>query len=292
MPSPLLSPLDLVKLPSLMALTSGRPEIRIALVDGPVATRHPDLANENIRQVSERAPACCEVPNSGACRHGTFIAGILIAKRSGKAPAICPKCTLLVRPIFSEKNQSDEHMPKARPEDLANAIRECVDAGSRIINLSVALGQSSSQGERQLQDALDHAVRHGVVVVAASGNEGAIGSSVITRHAATIPVVAYDSHARPINNSNFSASIGRRGLGAAGDGVTSLGSDGEPLTLGGTSAAAAFVSGTAALLWSAFPKAAPATIRTAITHAAGPRRPTVVPPLLDAWKAYQLLKSA
>jgi hypothetical protein len=44
-----------------------------------------------------------------------------------------------------------------------------------------------------------------------------------------------------MRESNLGGSIGRRGLGAPGDGVTSLGTGGEPLTLGGTSVAAPFV---------------------------------------------------
>ncbi len=40
--------LDLVNLTQLMELTSGRPEIVIGLVDGPVVIGHPDLAGENV----------------------------------------------------------------------------------------------------------------------------------------------------------------------------------------------------------------------------------------------------
>ena len=38
--------LDLVGLPALMASASGRPEIAVGLIDGPVALDHPDLAAE------------------------------------------------------------------------------------------------------------------------------------------------------------------------------------------------------------------------------------------------------
>jgi subtilisin family serine protease len=275
-----------------MAVTSGRPEIRIGLVDGPVAVDHPDLTTENVRPISARVGAVCDRTHSAACRHGTFVAGILTAKRTSAAPAICPQCTLLVRPIFPETTQPNGNVPIADPEDLATAIFECLEAGARILNMSVALGQTSSKGERQVEEALDQAARRGVVVVAAAGNEGSIGSSVITRHPGVIPVVAYDCEARPISLSNLGASIGRRGLGAPGDRITSLGSDGQPVTRRGTSAAAPFVSGAAALLWSAFPTATAARIRMAITQASGLRRVSVVPPLLDAWKAYQSMKGA
>jgi hypothetical protein len=69
----------------------------------------------------------------------------------------------------------------------------------------------------------------------------------------------------------------------------SLGTNGRPQTLGGTSAAAPFVTGTIALLWSAFPTAAAAQIKLAVTQGSRARRETITPPLLDAWAAYQLL---
>jgi hypothetical protein len=56
--------------------------------------------------------------------------------------------------------------------------------------------------------------------------------------------------------------------------------------------AAPFVTGTVALLWSEFPRASAATVRAAVTGARGMRRTTVVPPLLDAWAAYEVLNGS
>jgi len=232
-------------------------------------------------------------PGSIACLHGTFIAGILSAERNSPAPAICPDCTLFVRPIFAETTSGREHMPSATPQELAAAIIECIDAGVRVINLSLALAQPSTKGERALDEALDRAVRQSVIVVAAAGNQSTLGSSAITRHPWVIPVVACDLQGRPLNESTLGSSIGRRGLRAPGDGVTSLGAEGQALTLGGTSVAAPFVTGAIALLWSEFPTATAAQIKIAVTQAsAAPRRATVVPPLLDATAAYQSLSAA
>src|SRR5215471_7080095 len=109
-----------------MARTSGRPEIAIGLIDGPVALDHPDLAGENIREVPGKLAAACADASDAACAHGTFIAGVLHAKRMSVAPAICPGCTLLVRPIFSEALGNDEQMPSASATELADAIMEVV----------------------------------------------------------------------------------------------------------------------------------------------------------------------
>jgi subtilisin family serine protease len=284
-----MNPLDLVKLTALMERSSGSPEVKVGLIDGPVVTQHPDLAGEHLREIPGNNGATCTQANSTACLHGTFVAGILSAKRNSPAPAICPNCTLLVRPIFAERTTGSEQMPSATPQELAAAIIECIDAGARVINLSLALAHPSTKGERSLEEAVNRALVRGVIVVAAAGNQGTLGSSTITRHPWVIPVVACDLRGRPMNQSNLGSSIGRRGLTAPGDVITSLSTEGQPLTLGGTSVAVPFVIGTVALLWSEFPAATAAQIKLAIFQASAPRRASVVPPLLDAAAAYHIL---
>ncbi|MGH7801533.1 MAG: S8 family serine peptidase [Thermodesulfobacteriota bacterium] len=284
-----ISPLDLVKLSPLMEFTSGRPEITIGLIDGPVAMNHHDLARQNIREVPGKLAGTCSKASSAACMHGTFVAGILCGKRGSAAPAICPNCTLLIRPIFAETTSDNTEMPSSTPQELTEALIDCIDAGAHVINLSAALAQPSSKGEHKLEEALDYAARRGVIVVAAAGNQGTIGSSAITRHPWVIPVVACDLQGRPISYSNLGSSIGRRGMSAPGDKITSLAANGKPLTFGGTSAAAPFVTGAIALVWSAFSAATAAEVKFAVTQAYAPRRTTVVPPLLNAWTAYQVM---
>jgi subtilisin family serine protease len=287
-----MGPLDLVNLTPLMERSSGRPEIKVGLIDGPVVIDHPELATESIQEVPGKLSGACAQASNAACMHGTFVAGILCAKRTSPAPAICPNCTLLVRPIFPETISGNGQVPSATPEELALAIVECIEAGARVLNLSAALAQPSSKGERKLEDALDYAARRGVIAVAAAGNQGTLGSSAITRHPWVIPVAACDLQGRPVSQSNLGSSIGRQGLRAPGEDITSLGTDSKPLTFGGTSAATPFVTGAIALLWSEFPAATAAEIRFAVTQAYAQRRTTVVPPLLDAWAAYQLMVAA
>jgi subtilisin family serine protease len=217
------------------------------------------------------------------------VAGILSGKRTSLAPAICPNCTLLVRPIFSETDPTNGDVPRAKSDELAEAILDCISAGARVLNISAAIAQPPFKSEHALAQALDEAANHGVIVVAAAGNQGTLGSTTITGHPWVIPVVAYNSAGRPLGESNLGRSIGRRGLGAPGDRIASLGSKGEPITAGGTSAAAPFVTGAIALIWSEIPDAGAAAMKLAITQAPFGRRSTVVPPLLDAWGAYQTL---
>ena len=284
--------IELVKLTGLMERSSGSQEVKIGLIDGPVMTRHPDLVGERLWEIPGSNGSTCTQGNSAACLHGTFIAGILSATRHSPAPAICPNCTLLIRPIFGEMVTSSEQMPSATPQELAAAIIECIDAGARVVNLSLALAQPSTKGEQSLEEALNYAAKRGVIMVAAAGNQGTLGSSAITRHIWVIPVVACDLRGRPTSESNLGSSIGRRGLRAPGDNITSLDAQGQSITFGGTSVAVPFVTGTIALLWSEFPNATAGQIKSAVAQTTTVRRAAVVPPLLDAAAAYQTLLAA
>jgi subtilisin family serine protease len=281
-------PLRMVGLTRLINLTQGKSSVVIGLVDGPVVLDHPNLNSANIHEISSNSSGRCSDVASIACIHGTFIAGMLCATRGSVAPGICPECTLLVRPIFAEMDSSAEQVPSATPTELAQAIFDVAEAGARIINLSAALVQQSPHGEMELGRALDHSARKGIVVVVAAGNQGTLGSSVITRHPWVIPVVGYGLNGRVLPMSNLGSSIGRRGIGAAAQGVTSLRAAGGSFSMGGTSVAAPFVTGTVALLWSCFPDASAAEIKLAITGISH-RHNAIVPPLLDAGRAYEAL---
>ena len=283
--------LELVKLSGLMEESSGSSAISIGLIDGPVDKSNPGLTNSNIIMVNRGSLVKCSQSNSTACLHGTYIASILCAKRCFNAQAICPDCTLLVLPIFEETSLSEMKEPTTTPGELASAIVDIIDAGARVINLSIALSRPSTRDYSDLKDALDYAAKRGVITVAAAGNQGIIGSSVITRHSSVIPVVAYNLQAIPMNHSNLGNSIGRRGLGAPGEDVTGLGPKGKSIIFSGTSAATPFVTGAIALLWSQFPSAPADRVKFAITQSYSSRRTKIVPPLMNAWSAYQTLQA-
>lgn len=274
-----------VRLSELMARTEGVPDVVIGLIDGPVAVDHPDLVSGNIVPVGNR-DANCECRTGIPCLHGTFVAGILCARRESVAPAICPGCTLLVCPVYADCATT----VGATPDAVADAIHDCIDAGAQLVNISSALTESRLAPQAALTGALQRAMRHGVVVVVAAGNAPTVGATALTAHPWVIPVTGYDRAGRPMRLSTVGRSIGSRGLGAPGADITSLVPDGRALTLNGTSLAAPFVTGTAALLWSLFRHAPAGHVRQALAGAS--RRTSIIPPLLDAESAYQILNGS
>ena len=249
----------------------GRPEICIGLVDGPVQAHHPSLTAASL--VALRPGALDPSPEpSEASRHGTLVAGVLTGRRDGPALALCPGCTVLVRPVFTTQSLD------VSGDDVAAALDECLAAGAAVVNVSLSSTRPSTRAERTLRLAVDAAARRGVTVVAACGNHGMTGSWELTRHPAVIPVVASDLRGRPLASANVGRSQGRRGVSAPGERVPSLDPDGGVGAGSGSSVATAIVAGVVALLRSRYRDAKPETLRWAMTCG---RRGAVVPPMLD-----------
>ncbi len=277
-----------------MAVCDGDPSITIGLLDGPVDSGNPGFAEEALTGAAiTRAHTLSgdtAASDGTATRHGTAVAGVLAAQRSSGAPAICPGCRVLVRPVLADGADGDEGHPVARPEDLAAGIAECVAAGVRLVNLSAGFVTAGSQNE-PVRNALDLAARRGVIVVVAAGNSGGLGGSPTVSHPSVVPVTSCDETGRPLPGGNLGISVGRRGVRAPGTPVESLGPRsadlGRPLTtLSGTSLSTAFVTGALALAWSAAPSLPGAVLQLALTGARSARR-GIVPPLLDAVSLYR-----
>jgi subtilisin family serine protease len=279
-------PVDVAGLRQLLELTPGCPQVKVGLIDGPVDVDHEGLRAASIQPVNRRARQACRNLGSPECRHGTFVAGILVGARGSGAPAIRPGCTLLIQPLFTE---SATGRP-ATLRQLASALRETVEAGARVINLSMTALRTTGPAERALTQALDDCARLDVVVVAAAGNEAVVGSSCITRHPCVVPVAASDARGIPLAFSNLGRSISQRDLLAPGENIVSLVPREGSMTLSGTSAAAPFVTGAIALLCSLFPQLRGRDVCDAVVRV-GVRRRTVVPPPLDAGMAYAELSA-
>lgn len=278
----------LVKLPSLMALSRGNPEVIAGIIDGPVARGHPDLAAATIRSAADQEIRCSN-PASLSCRHGTSITGILAASRQSDPPGIAPDCAYWLRPVFMEDTPAGE-MPAAALPEIAEAIGDCVRAGVHVINLSIAVSGIGFDSHQLLQAAMEYARQRGVLVIAAVGNQRSLGGGRdILRHICTIPVIAYSTTGQPLPQAHIAASIGRHGLGAPGKDVIGLASTGGTKQFTGTSIATPFVTGAALLLRSIYPTVAALEIKHALISSRVGQQRSIIPGLLNAWAASQVL---
>ena len=279
-----------------MNISNGHPDTSIGLIDGPVDFSHPAFQGSRIRTVRDSQLTACKNASDISCVHGTFIAGILCAKRALSAPAICPDCEIILNPIFREEDTTSNKtnniiFPTATPGELADAIIETVDAGAQVINLSLGLSSSSLTTYDKLQQAYDYALDKRVIIVVSAGNQGNIGNISLINHQWLIPVAACDEDGRLDPISNFGPSIGNRGLMAPGVNIRSTYPGGQYAQMSGTGFTAPFVTGCIALLLSIFPNATPsAIIYSVIRCVLSNRRRSIIPSLLNAEGAFNILK--
>lgn len=251
---------------------NGAAAVSVAVIDGPydAATLSEILARSPINLGNS---SCGVVPN-GACNHGTFVMGILGARSDASVPGLCPGCQILHFPLFM-----DELAPWASVGELANAISVAVEAGARLINLSLAILGDEAQSDRRLAAALDYAEVSGAVLLVAAGNQGRLAMGQLLSHPVTIPVVAVDAAHRLLPACNFGPTISRRGIAALGQHVVGYAPGGGTAVMSGTSVATAVATGTVADLWAARPSADGDQVRAALARLT--RRDGPVPPELD-----------
>jgi subtilisin family serine protease len=271
---------ELAGLPSLMRLTRGRSDLVIGIIDGGVNTALPAFAQARIQPAVDRA--VCSHAAEATCVRATMVTSLLAANDDSPQPGICPGCTFALFPIFVGAQV------RASPLALADAIHAVLNAGARIINLSAALEPGPAPDLRALRTALDEAMRHEAIVVAAAGNQARIGASPVLSHAAVLPVAACGLGGRPTPDTNLGRTIAQRGISAPGERVPGLKPDGQMALFGGTSAAVPFVTGTLALLRSLIPRSDRQALIWALRGEAH-RRTSLMPPRLDAWAAYKRL---
>ncbi len=205
--------------------------------------------------------------------HGTAMAGIIAGRGHGAdhgdgVLGVAPEAEILPVRVLLEDNDPDrDEARETRSGALAEGIRWATDHGADVINLSLGDDSESAHPDPEEDAAVRYALSQGVVVVASAGNGGENGNPVSypAGYPGVIAVTAVDRGGSP---TEFSTRRWYATLSAPGQDVIVADPDRDYYTGWGTSAAAAFVSGSAALLCAAYPDLSPAQIRQLLTDTA------------------------
>ncbi|WP_175927233.1 S8 family serine peptidase [Burkholderia cepacia] len=167
----------------------GDEQIKVAVIDTGV-DRHCDLTNVSSRTAYTQADDENDTGDNGT-GHGTHVAGIIGA--NGVARGLAPNAELISMRVFERDSGATDSAC------VYDAIMAAIQAGVDVINLS--LGQEHE--DAVLQVAIEDAEAAGILVVAASGNEGSNVPQYPAAYSSVVSVAALGRRgAFPENSSH------------------------------------------------------------------------------------------
>jgi type VII secretion-associated serine protease mycosin len=224
-------------------ITQGN-DIVVAVIDSGVSNTHPALAGQvlpGLDLIAGNGPGTCDDVG-----HGTIIAGIIAAKPLANSAyyGMAPGAKILPLKVL---DSADRSFDQQLPSRIARAIRVAVQMGASVINLSL-----TTVPIPDLADAVKFAISHNVIVVAAAGNDGGTQQSGQLEYPAAYPgVIAVAGVNQAGDHVQSSSSGSFVDVAAPGEHIEGPSPQGGGYVLeaaGGTSFAAAYVSGLAALV--------------------------------------------
>ena len=254
--------------------------VRVAVIDSGVDLGHPEFAGRIVASKNYVTPGQPAQDDNG---HGTHVAGIIAAGQNNGVgvTGVAPDVQLDIRRVLSNGPGG----LTGSMDNLADAIFEAANDGAKVINLSVESPISSTA----LSTAINLAASRGALMVAAAGNNGA-GVQWPAAYANVMAVAATDRFDRqaPYSNQGPEIEIAAPGglvqastIPQINDPILSTWavntfcnqayqSQSSYCSSTGTSMAAPFVSGTAALIRSLRPDLSPAQVRQILRETAVP----------------------
>jgi subtilisin family serine protease len=235
-------------------------DVKLAILDTGFDFTHPDFMGRVIHRKSFVGRQAKDREG-----HGTHCAGIAGGGRKGKAGVrygVAPGSRLYIGKILNDQGEGSDGLALA-------GIEWALEQGCRVISMS--FGAQVQKGDKHsviFEEVAKIALANNCLLIGATGNESDREEGIIApvNHPANCPsVMAVGALTEHLKISNYScANVGRSGgqhtrsggqvdIAAPGDDIFSAWIDGGHEVESGTSMAAPFVAGVAALLWEEHP---------------------------------------
>ena len=221
-------------LPKMWLKTQGEGVV-IAVVDTGCDLEHPDLVDNLLPGMNFVQPGT--PPQDGLC-HGTHVTGILVAENKDiRILGICPKAKVIPVKVLDDSGNGDM-------QNVANGIRWAIE--QKVDFISMSLG--SPVKVQQVRTAIQQAAEAGIVTFCAAGNAGQTKELYYpANYPETISIGAVD---KDMKRANFSCTGENLDFVAPGVDILSTVPPKWYSVLSGTSMAAPFACGVAALVLS------------------------------------------
>ena len=266
-------------------------DVVVAVLDTGVDYQHPELAQNLWRNANEIPANGIDDDQNGfiddvngwdfaaqdndpndSDGHGTAVAGIIAASSTAQAKGTASRARLMPVRVLSDNEETEDS------DAVAQGIRYAIRNGAKVINMSLSSSQGSSLFQPLSENiaALQEAAQAGVTVIFAAGNDrqtyGALRPLEPAYTALQGLGIAVGAIDRNRQLADFSNPAGNRRMPfVVAPGVDIFSTDrgnSHRSDNSGTSFAAPFVSGIAALMLSANPTLTPAQIASILTTTA------------------------
>lgn len=220
--------------------------VEIAVIDSGTDNQHPQLRSAVAKGgdvINKKGDG-----TSDAAGHGTKVGGIIAARPTSGTGfvGIAPEATVI--PVRQNDNEN-----KGTVGSMVRAIDYAIAKGVDIINISQGTSRQLDPGS-DLHLAIEEAQRKNILVIASAGNDGASGVKQDNFPASIPGVLGVAASDRNNERASFSQSGKAVDIAAPGvDMVSTVPGDGHCVD-NGTSFAAPYVTGVAALVRAKYPK--------------------------------------
>jgi type VII secretion-associated serine protease mycosin len=219
--------------------------VTVAVIDSGVDIRNPQLTGAVNAAASVDLIDAKGHGTTDPVGHGTEVAGIIAARPSPSTGfvGLAPEAKVIsIRQASEDGTGTVPH--------LITALQKAVAAHVDVINIS----QDTSSNSPALESAIEAAVNANIVVVASAGNDGGDGKARTTYPGAYRGVLAVGASDRNNERASFSQAGDFVGVAAPGVDMLSTVPGGGQCVDNGTSFAAPYVAGVAALIRAKHPK--------------------------------------